>query len=87
MAKRGRYRMGDQVRAFVDTRLSCTEDNKKALRIVSRELVRTRCVDRIVECVENRQVVVANCPSEGARRYFEDQVAKHVRALRLAKGG
>lgn len=87
MAKRGRHRMGDQTRAFVDTKLSCTEDNRKALRIVSRELVRTRCVDRVVECMGNRQVVVANCPSEGARSHFEGQVATHARALKLAKGG
>jgi hypothetical protein len=86
MAKHRRYRMGQNIRAHVDTKLRCSDDNRKSLKIISRELVRTRCIDRVVECVGNRHVVLAICPTEGARRHFEEQVRKHAKVLELAKG-
>lgn len=87
MAKRGRHRMGDLNSAFVDTKLACSGDNRRSLRIISRDIVRSKCIDRMVECMSGREVVVADCPSPSSRDHFESQVRKHAEALRLAKGG
>lgn len=84
MARRHRMRGSD--RAFVDTRIRCSDEARRALRIIARELVRTRCVDRVVECEGMRHVVVADCPTSGAARLFESQVGKHVKVWKAATG-
>lgn len=73
--------------ATADTGLTCGKSaNRKAIRVIARELVRTKCTDRFVECKTGLIVVRATCPSEGAARLYEQQIGSYVHALKRAGG-
>jgi hypothetical protein len=83
---RKRRRLGDAGSAFATTKLSCTQDRKKAMTTVARELVKTTCTDRVVHCMNDRLVVTASCSSAGAAMHFASQVQKFAMVVKQAKG-
>lgn len=64
--------------ALVKTKLPCTEEWTSKLRYIARELPRTRCVDKVVNCVDGRLLVTANCVTNLAALNYQGQVRKYV---------
>lgn len=85
MARRHRMR-GIGTDAWIDTKVACSSEAREKLRLIARELVKTRCRERMVECVEDRHVIVASCPTSGAARRYEDLVGRHVKVWKAATG-
>lgn len=81
MRSRRRARLGHTDVIHVD--LPCTEPNKKAVRTIARDIVKTSCIDRIPVCDERGKIaVLATCGTPGAAHAFEKRLAKFTKLLK-----
>jgi hypothetical protein len=73
--------------AMIETNLSCRKSQyRRSVRVIARDIVRTKCTDRFIECKTGLIVVKATCPSPGAARLYEQQVQTYVGSLLRAGG-
>lgn len=65
---------GTEPASVVDTGLSCDESHRSTMRLVARDLVKTKCTDRVIECKNGQIRVSADCATPEAGRHFAAQV-------------
>jgi hypothetical protein len=73
------------VTAIAKTDLACTEDNRRSLQTIVREVIPTDCIDRVAACDSRGKVVVtASCPSKASAEKFSERAGQWGRTLKHA---
>lgn len=86
MARRhGKRLRGAAIQAVATTNLTCTEDNRRSLQTIVREVIPTDCIDRVAACDSRGKVIVtASCPSKASAEKFSERAAQWGRTLKHA---
>lgn len=86
MARRhGKRLRGTMIQAIAATKLTCTEDNRRSLQTIVREVISTDCIDRVAACdSKGRVVITASCPSKDSAEKFSERASQWGRTLKHA---
>lgn len=81
-----RRRMSGGPNTIIPTGLSCTDANRKGMAVTARDVIKSRCIDRLAFCGRNNKVIVtAICPTKGAENSLRNSVSRFSRAIKAIR--
>lgn len=84
--KKKRRRMSGGPNTIIPTGLSCTDANRKGMGLTARDVIKSRCIDRLASCGRNNKVIVtAICPTKGAGTSLRNSVNRFARAIKATR--